>query len=195
MASHQKAVTSGLWEVISLTFCHLTQVWIEPGFLPVWQAVLSSPCLFRHLTSPGPIVHPRPSPQLTGRMNPLQIKQSVGTWWDLLPAAQKDTPQWQITVSAVPANKPPRNVSGISSWDTGHWGRLAGSNVYCAGTDPVDDSCPKAEPWEQRGLTLYTLASRVQKQRAKLNPHMPACDFIGYFIFPVLGDLLHVSTL
>jgi hypothetical protein len=52
---------------------------------------------------------------------------------------------------------------------------------YCASTDPAD-SCPKAEPWEQRVLTLYTLASRLQKQKAKLNPHMAACDFIGYFI-------------
>jgi hypothetical protein len=82
----------------------------------------------------------------------------------------------------------------IMSWDRSLWGRLAGSNIYCANTDPVD-SCPKAEPWEQRGLTLYTLASRLQKQKAKLNPHMATSDFIGYFIFPVLCDLLHVSIL
>jgi hypothetical protein len=71
------------------------------------------------------------------------------------------------------------------SWDRSLWGWLAGSNVYCASTDPVD-LCPKAEPREQRGLTLYTLASRLQKQKAKLNPHMAACDFIGYFISLVL---------
>jgi hypothetical protein len=29
---------------------------------------------------------------------------------------------------------------------------------------PAADSHPKAEPQEQRGLTLYTLASRLQKQ-------------------------------
>jgi hypothetical protein len=44
------------------------------------------------------------------------------------------------------------------------------------------DSCPKAEPWEHRSLTLYTLASRLQKQKAKLNPLVATCDFIGYFI-------------
>jgi hypothetical protein len=49
--------------------------------------------------------------------------------------------------------------------------------------------CPKAELREQRGLTLYTLASRLQKQKAKLNPLVAACDLIGYFIFPVLCDL------
>jgi hypothetical protein len=46
----------------------------------------------------------------------------------------------------------------ISSWDMGLWGSLAGSNMYCASTDPAD-SCPKTEPREQRGLTLYTLAT------------------------------------
>jgi hypothetical protein len=56
----------------------------------------------------------------------------------------------------------------IMSWDRSLWGRLAGGSVYCAGTDPVD-SWPKAKPREQRGLTLYTLASRLQKQKAKLN--------------------------
>jgi hypothetical protein len=80
----------------------------------------------------------------------------------------------------------------IMSWDRSLWGRLAGSNVYCAGTDSAD-LCPKAEPREQRGLTLYTLASRLQKQKAKLNPHMAACDSISYFISPVLCD--HVSVL
>jgi hypothetical protein len=46
------------------------------------------------------------------------------------------------------------------------WGRLAGSNVYCVSTDPPD-LCPKAEPQEQRGLTLHTLASRLQKPKKK----------------------------
>jgi hypothetical protein len=43
------------------------------------------------------------------------------------------------------------------------------------------DSCPKAEPREQRGLTLYTLASRLQKQKARSNPYMVIFNFIGYF--------------
>jgi hypothetical protein len=42
---------------------------------------------------------------------------------------------------------------------------------------------------------LYTLVSRLQKQKAKLNPYMVACNFIGYFIPLVLRDLLHVSIL
>jgi hypothetical protein len=67
------------------------------------------------------------------------------------------------------------------------------ATFYCAGTDPAD-LCPKAEFQEQRGFTLYTLASSLRKQKAKLTTHMAACDFIGYFIFPVLCDL-HVSIL
>jgi hypothetical protein len=65
--------------------------------------------------------------------------------------------------------------------------------LYFAGTDPVD-LCPKDEHGEQRDLTLCTLASRLQKQKAKLNPHMAVCDFIGCFISPVLCDF-HVSIL
>jgi hypothetical protein len=59
---------------------------------------------------------------------------------------------------------------------------------YCAGTDSAD-SCPRAGPQEKRGLTLYTLASRLQKLKAKLNPLVAACDFIGYLVFPELCDL------
>jgi hypothetical protein len=62
---------------------------------------------------------------------------------------------------------------------------------YCASTDSVD-SCPKAEPRQQRGLTLYTLASRLQKQKARSNPCMVIFNFIGYFTlvlcdFPLPG--------
>jgi hypothetical protein len=38
---------------------------------------------------------------------------------------------------------------------------------YGARTDSAD-SCPNAESQEQRGLTLYTLASRLQKQKEGL---------------------------
>jgi hypothetical protein len=46
------------------------------------------------------------------------------------------------------------------------------ASFYFADTGP-EDFCLKSEPREQRGgLTLYTLASGLQKQKAKLNPHM-----------------------
>jgi hypothetical protein len=89
----------------------------------------------------------------------------------------------------------PQEILGESQdeiWDTEAVQQEA--MFYCAGTDSAD-LCPKVEPQEQRGLTLYTLASRLQKQKAKLDPHMTACDFIGYFISPVLCDLLHVSII
>jgi hypothetical protein len=68
---------------------------------------------------------------------------------------------------------------------------------YCASTDSVD-SCPKAEPRDQRGLTLYTLASRLQKQKSKWNPYTVACDSFRSFTTPPprrASDLLHVSVL
>jgi hypothetical protein len=43
------------------------------------------------------------------------------------------------------------------------------------------DSCTKAEPREQMGLTLYTLANRLQKQKSRSNPYMVIFNFIGYF--------------
>jgi hypothetical protein len=54
------------------------------------------------------------------------------------------------------------------------------ATFYCASTDSVD-SCPKAEPQEQRGLTLYTVASRLQKQEARYSLYMVVCSSIGYF--------------
>jgi hypothetical protein len=51
---------------------------------------------------------------------------------------------------------------------------------YCASTEPMD-LCPKAERWEQRGLTFYTLASSLQKQKARSNPYVVIFNFIGYF--------------
>jgi hypothetical protein len=70
---------------------------------------------------------------------------------------------------------------------------------YCASTDSVV-LCPNAEPQEQRGLTLNTLASRLQKQKARSNPYLVIFNFIGYFTlvlheffpFPLPHDLPHV---
>jgi hypothetical protein len=54
------------------------------------------------------------------------------------------------------------------------------ATFYCAGTDS-GVLCPKAEPQEQTGLNLYNLASMLQKQEARFNPYMVACNSIGYF--------------
>jgi hypothetical protein len=65
----------------------------ELGFLPVWQAVL--PFLHCFLCLMGSIVHPGPSPWLTGRMNP-----SSGSSCQLPPGGifsrwSGDAPRWQ----------------------------------------------------------------------------------------------------
>jgi hypothetical protein len=77
-------------------------------------------------------------------------------------------------------------VAGISSWDTGQWGNLAGSNILLCQHRP-SGLMSKAEPWEQRGLTLCTLSSRFQKQKARSNPYMVIYNFIRYFTL-VLHD-------
>jgi hypothetical protein len=63
-------------------------------------------------------------------------------------------------------------------WDTE--ALLQEATFYCASTDPAD-LCPKADSWEQRGLTLYTLASRLQKRKARSDPHMVMFNSVGYF--------------
>jgi hypothetical protein len=98
--------------------------------------------------------------------------------------------RWQITGSTIP-DEPPRNVAGISSSDRSHWGSLAGSNILLC-RHRLRRLMSKPKPREQRGLTLYTLVSRLQKEKAKLTPHTATCDFIGYFIPPVLCDLFNV---
>jgi hypothetical protein len=39
----------------------------------------------------------------------------------------------------------------------------------------------KAEP-QNKGLTLYTLANRLQKQKARFHPYRVVCSSIGYFV-------------
>jgi hypothetical protein len=79
----------------------------------------------------------------------------------------------------------------FASWDMGFLRQLAGSKVLlCQHTD----SSPMAEIQEQRGLPLYSLASRLQKQKAKSNPYMIIFNFIGYFSlvlhdFPLSGTM------
>jgi hypothetical protein len=60
---------------------------------------------------------------------------------------------------------------------------------YCASTNSAD-LCPKSEPQEQRGLTLCTLSSRLQKQKARSNPYMVIFNFIGYFVLMLCDFLL-----
>jgi hypothetical protein len=68
MVSPQKVATSGLWEVISLPPVSRGRPEFEPRFLQSDE--WCSPPLTGSCTSLGSIVHPRPSSQITRRMNP-----------------------------------------------------------------------------------------------------------------------------
>jgi hypothetical protein len=78
-------------------------------------------------------------------------------------------------------------IEGISSCNTGHGGSLAGRNILLCQHRP---SRLMSKGWAPRtkGSHLIYLASKLQKQKAKLSPHMAAWDFMGYFIPPVLCD-------
>jgi hypothetical protein len=114
MASPQKAVTNGLWEVISLPFCLLRQAWIWTWFLTSPMSGDPLPLLV-----PGPYWVPlciQGSPQIAGRRNP-PLAQAV--YWHLVgsPSSRLGgltlVTRGVIThrVSAIPY-EPPRNVVG-----------------------------------------------------------------------------------
>jgi hypothetical protein len=76
----------------------------------------------------------------------------------------------------------------LSSWDCcgnlklryGTLRQLSRKERFIVPADSAD-ACPKAEPREQRDLTVYTLASRLQKQKARSNPYMVIFNSTGYF--------------
>jgi hypothetical protein len=86
----------------------------------------------------------------------------------------------EVNTPSPSPRKAPRNVVTILNRDTGHQG-FSGSNIYQHVDNGSVDSQPKADPQEQKGLTLYTLASMLQKQNRGLT-HIFACDCTGYFI-------------
>jgi hypothetical protein len=49
------------------------------------------------------------------------------------------------------------------------------------------DSCLKAELPKQRGLTLYALVSRLQRQKARSNLYVVTCNSTGYFTSSAMG--------
>jgi hypothetical protein len=61
---------------------------------------------------------------------------------------------------------------------------------------PHRPSILMSKGWAPRtkGSHLLHPCKQLQKQKTKFNPHMAACDFIGYFILLVLCDHLHVSV-
>jgi hypothetical protein len=90
----------------------------------------------------------------------LWVKLSIGAWWDHFS-------QWSR--GCIPVTRDVKNhcLHNLGRGLQKCFGKLKQRQgtlkkeamFYCAGTDSMD-SCPKAEPQEQRDLTLYTLASR-----------------------------------
>jgi hypothetical protein len=55
-------------------------------------------------------------------------------------------------------------------------------------------TCIQRLSLKNKEVSFY-ISLQVTQAKPKLNPNMAACDFIGYFISPVLCDLLHISVL
>jgi hypothetical protein len=174
--------------VISLPFRLLGQTWIWTwvltNLISAASRLVPAPTRFHcafEVLMPTCLEEKSPTrsscPLTPGGFPPLSLRNAP--WW------------WQgrseITISAILAKSPQEMFweSQAKIWDTEAVKQEV--TFYCAHRDPAD-SCPKAEPREQRDLTLCTLASRLQKQKAKLNPNMAACEFTGNFISPMLCD-------
>jgi hypothetical protein len=141
--------------VISLPFCLLRQAQIRTQVITSLTSgvplpsLVPTPCRVPlcirglHPNSPGGWVPP-PEQAIHWRL----VRSSPSSPGD----ASWQQGRWQITVSTIP-DEPPRNVAGISSWDMGHWGSLAGTNFYYAGTDS-EDLCPRLSP-ENKEVSPY----------------------------------------
>jgi hypothetical protein len=81
----------------------------------------------------------------------------------------------------------PRDVAGIWNRDNGHWGNSTGSNILLC-QHRVSGFESKGWAPRVKDLTSYTLASRLQKQKAKFNLYIIACNSIVYCTPPVLCD-------
>jgi hypothetical protein len=82
--------------------------------------------------------------------------------------------------------------SWMETWDTEAIHQEA--KFYCASTDSVYSS-PKAETWEQKDITLYTLERRLQKPKQRFNPYMVACYSIGNFTPSAMWPSSHLDSL
>jgi hypothetical protein len=133
---------------------------------------------------------------LTPHKHPKFIIISPYILFLLLLFSSQDT-SWLI-VKEIFTSLEVKILVGISSWDTRHWGSLAGSNIFLCWHRL---SGLESTGWALRtkGSHLIYFARRLQKQKAKLNPYMFACNFIGYFIvtwpFLCFNSLSFISLL
>jgi hypothetical protein len=107
--SPQKAVTSGLWEVISLPFCLLRQGWIRTWVLTSLTSGAPLPLLVPtphqvplciwglHPNFPGGRIPPPDQAVLWCLVGSSPGSLGDALWWQ---------GRWQITISTVPATSP-----------------------------------------------------------------------------------------
>jgi hypothetical protein len=182
--------------VISLPFCLLRQAWI-------WTRVLTSLTGSAPLPSLVPVPHQVPLYiwglhliLLRGRVPPLD--QAV-CW--LLMVSSPGGPGMHILATREVTNhqlhnpRPaPKKCCGNLKLRYRTLRQFSRKQHFILPADSAD-SCPKAEPWEQKGLTLCTLVSRLQKQKARFNPYVIVGNSIGYFSPSATWPFLCFSSL
>jgi hypothetical protein len=153
----------------------------EPRFLPVWWVVLPSPHWFLSLTgfhcatetlTPTPQEDESPSrsscPLVPGRISSWQSRGRH-------PGDKGGDNSPSLCSQVI---SPQEMLLEFASWDTGLLRQLAGSKVLLC-QHRLSGLLSTDWAWEQRGLTLYILSSRLQKQKARSNPYMVIFNFIA----------------
>jgi hypothetical protein len=150
----------------------------EPRFLPVWWMGLLG-CFLRlsrflfatrtHLLS------------LPGERLPLLDQQGpVAPGRGSPPGRPGMLSQWQGLKAPPSKSQVGHQKCCRRAWtETERAPKLLGSKFIKQASSDSVDSCPKAEPWEQRGHSLYTIYSRLQKWGYSLSNTLPY--FIGCF--------------
>jgi hypothetical protein len=168
-------------EVIKLSFCHLgAGLILEPGFLPVWLAVLPSwfLCLTRFSCASWV-----PHPNLPGRRDP-PLDQAVhwhlvGSLLLVVQGTHPSNKGGKKAMSLQSQQWAPRNVMENSNRDTGHWGKEV--TFYCTGTDSGWLVSKDWAPKTKKSHIIYPCKQVTQTKNPRFNPYMVIWNSIGYF--------------
>jgi hypothetical protein len=118
-------------------------------------------------------------PWLTKRGAPFPWINTV--WWCLagvaLPASQRQGGE-NTNLYILPD---PQKCCRRAQTETEKAPKLSGSKFIKQASSNSADSSPKTGPQEQRGPSLYTVWSRLQKWGIHLLPYIITCYFIGCF--------------
>jgi hypothetical protein len=169
------------WEVISLPFCLLEQTWI---WTQVVTSLMSSASLLLagSCTSLGWLCIRGPHPDLPGGWIPL----CQAVCWCLLGCLPGGLGGCTLVAREVITHHlhnlgwaPKKCYRRFASWHTGLLRQLARSNACLLCQHRLSRLMSNSWAPRTKESHLYTLASRLQKQKARSNPHMVIVNIVG----------------